>query len=286
MYMKQHNTILGALALALSALALLFLSSCEEKFEFRKAIALDAHVVNLKAAQGSTPIIVYANDEWKASFSEPVEWASLDRLEGSGFSSVKFSYSENFGMGRKVTVVFTSKGHRDTVLMVQAAGMSEPTFQFKTSSIELPKYAGTASLPLTTNLVYEMDKVQWTAIDDTGDDASWLKDVSVSLSGVSFSYSSASETRTADLILTLKTSDGSFFSTTAKITQKAEAAYMTFDSEVTGAKYAAESIDVTVPFTTNLTAYLDAIYPTVTSDADWAVVDLAGWTDYTKIPVT
>lgn len=100
-------------------------SSCEKKAGFNRPIGLFSREVYLPSDAGVTPIVVYSNSSWTAKFTEPVDWAVLDRLNGNGVGEVRFSYSRNYGKRRKVGVVFCSGEQRDTVIMYQKSKAEE-----------------------------------------------------------------------------------------------------------------------------------------------------------------
>lgn len=115
--MKHTLSILFIAALLFSVV------SCQQKVEFDHPLGLLTEVTNLSSEAGSTPILVYSNTDWKVKLTEDVEWAGIDRLTGTGMGQVKFNYAENYGEERKVGVAFEAGEVRDTVYMVQKAGI-------------------------------------------------------------------------------------------------------------------------------------------------------------------
>jgi len=101
---------------------LLALVSCQKEIEFDHAIGLMSEKNVLSSDSGSTPIIIYSNTDWTVGFDTEVDWASIDRLKGSGNGEVKFYYDANFGNERQVVVRFKAGSEEKTITMVQKKG--------------------------------------------------------------------------------------------------------------------------------------------------------------------
>ena len=55
---------------------------------------------------------IYSTGEWSVRLSKDVEWASINRLNGSGNTPVLFKYGANYGVPRAVDIIFTRGGLR------------------------------------------------------------------------------------------------------------------------------------------------------------------------------
>ena len=74
------------------AVLLPVLASCDYRYEL-EGLRVQSKLYNLKASEGSTPVIIYAGGDWTVSLTEQVDWAELDRDHGSGQGQVMFTYS-------------------------------------------------------------------------------------------------------------------------------------------------------------------------------------------------
>lgn len=101
---KQKRSVAGVL-IALTALTTA-LTGCQEDFELDLPLAVSARELSLTKDAGSTHVLVYSNGDWTARFTRPVKWASLNKLQGYGNNEIVFTYSANYGISRKIGVVF------------------------------------------------------------------------------------------------------------------------------------------------------------------------------------
>ena len=79
-------------------------------------LAVAARELSLTKDAGSTHVLVYSNGDWTARFTRNVKWASLNKLQGYGNNEIVFTYSANYGISRKVGVVFEKGELTDTVM--------------------------------------------------------------------------------------------------------------------------------------------------------------------------
>lgn len=153
--MKRISVIFAALALA---------ASCDKPFEMDLPLSVAQRNISLTKDAGSTHLLVYSDGEWTASFSEPVEWASLNKVSGYGNSDLVFTYSANYGIARRVGIVLSKGELRDTVLMTQAGPVTLASYKLSDSSVELPQTPGVVSVGVSSNLYYSTDALTVTAI--------------------------------------------------------------------------------------------------------------------------
>lgn len=66
--------------------AVLTVVGCNKTFEMDLPLAVSSRVIDLTKDAGTTHIMIFADGDWTAKFTETTEWASLDRLNGNGNS--------------------------------------------------------------------------------------------------------------------------------------------------------------------------------------------------------
>ena len=103
--LNKHKRSAAGLLIAVAAFAAA-LTGCQKDFEMDLPLAVAARELSLSKEAGSTHVLVYSNGEWTARFTRNVKWASLNKLEGYGNHEIVFTYAANYGISRKVGVVF------------------------------------------------------------------------------------------------------------------------------------------------------------------------------------
>ena len=258
------------------AALLLAAVSCKDKFEFSRPLSLQSERIFLEAAEGSTPVIVYANGSWTASLIEGAGWARIENTSGSGLGEVKFYYDANEGLSRKAVIEISSAGERCSVAMIQKAGFGDIQLSFAAASADLPRNAATGSIPFTTNLPSsELGKIEISAVTEEGTPVTWLSGLAVMDGEVSVGVSALEGTeRVAVVTLSYLDAMEESFRSSIKLIQKDESPYLSFSEDVVGARYSSLAASVSLPFTTNLVPYLGAIASRAESSASWARVSL------------
>lgn len=187
--MKIKNIKLIALVSALLFMAV----GCDRPFEFDRPLAVSSRSVKLTKDAGETHVIVYSNGAWNARLTEPVKWASLDKLSGEGVNDVLFSYSANYGVARQVGIVFTCGEAVDTVMMTQEGAVSEASVVFDNVAINLTKAASDVNVPMSTNFRYGVESIRTEVVfaeeldgAELTDAERWLTDVVVKQTKISF----------------------------------------------------------------------------------------------------
>ena len=127
---KQKRSVAGVL------IALTALTTAPDRLPggFRAGPAsggLGARTFPTKDA-GSTHVLVYSNGDWTARFTRPVKWASLNKLQGYGNNEIVFTYSANYGISRKIGVVFEKGSLTDTVMFSQAGAITDASLVLET----------------------------------------------------------------------------------------------------------------------------------------------------------
>ena len=266
--MRKFLTLSVLLALAVS---------CEKKFQFSQPLSLQSDKVELEAEEGTTPVIVYANDAWTASLVEGGEWARLENTSGKGLGQVRFSYDKNDGLARKAVIEIGSAGETRRVSMVQKAGFGDIQLRFTEAIVELPRDAASGALPFLTNLpADECAKLQVTALTEEGTPVNWLSGLSIGEGAVDMQVSALEGVeRVAVLTLTYKDALDKAYEATVKLTQKDQSPYLAFSSEVIEKSFSSLAASVSLPFTTNLLPYLKDIVRNASSSQPWARISLA-----------
>ncbi len=265
--MKNLLTLLVLASLALS---------CEKKFEFSQPLSLQSEKIELEAVEGNTPVVIYANGDWSASLVEGSAWARIENTSGKGLGQVKFFYQANEGLSRRAVIEVSSAGETRRVAMVQKAGIGEIELAFVSSVADLPRNAASGSIPFKTNLPSpEISKIKVTALTEEGTAVDWINGLNVVDKAVSISVSALDgEERVAVLTAVYTDALDKGYSCSVKLTQKNQAPYLSFSTEVIGNKYSSLAASVSLPFTTNLIPYLEAMAKAASSTASWAKISL------------
>lgn len=191
--------------------------------------------ISLSKEAGSTHVLVYADGDWTATFTEPILWASLNKVSGTGNSDLVFTYSANYGINRKVGIVLQKDQLRDTVWMNQTGTISQPIYNPEVSDVALYKYEGMVTVFATGNVYYCADAIYATAIypkadgseeevlidgKDT-DPAHWITSFSAKYDRFSFNTvaNPSSSVRTAKVKVTINNLGGLAFNKYITVTQ-------------------------------------------------------------------
>lgn len=230
--MKLRNIKLFALASAF----VLMLAGCDKPFEMDLPLAVNSRLIELAKESGSTHIMVYSTGAWTAQLTEPVSWASLDKVSGMGNSDLVFNYSANYGIARKVGIVLATAELKDTIFVTQAGFVTEPSLLFSTPAVSLVRSEASVKLPLSTNLQYGLDNIQYkvTYDEEIGDPDDeefvvptnidrWISDITLTKSALTFNVSenTTDEPRVAYIRFDVYDAkiDGSALSATLTVTQ-------------------------------------------------------------------
>ena len=105
-------------------------------------------------------MLVYSNGDWTVRFTRPVKWASLNKLQGYGNNEIVFTYSANYGISRKIGVVFEKGSLTDTVMFSQAGAITDASLSFSKPAVTLLKSRSQIFTPISTNLRYCIDDLE------------------------------------------------------------------------------------------------------------------------------
>ena len=298
---KQKRSVAGVLV-AMMALTTT-LTGCQKDFEMDLPLAVSARELSLSKDAGSTHVLVYSDGDWTAHFTRNVKWASTNKLHGYGNNEIVFTYSANYGVSRKVGVVFEKGSLADTVMFTQAGTISDPSLSFTKPAVTLLKAQSQIFTPITTNLRYCIDDLEATITyydenglandpvpvvtraEGEGDDepqaqpvTPWISNVSITYKGVTFDVAENESpfARIADLTVFIEDAKGEITKSVLTITQGITNPMFKLDSNAgTYEGYAQECV---VPATTNnLVPYsdqvqYDVVYGTpVEEGAEWVL---------------
>ena len=132
------------------------LTGCYKDYEMDLPLAVTSRDLSISKEAGSTHVLVYSDGEWTARLTRPVKWASIDRQKGFGNHEIVFSYAANFGISRKIGVVFQKGALADTVVFTQAGSISSPQLAFNSGAMSLVRAEADVFAPITTNLQYAL----------------------------------------------------------------------------------------------------------------------------------
>ena len=294
---KQKRSVAGVL-IALTALTTA-LTGCQEDFELDLPLAVSARELSLTKDAGSTHVLVYSNGDWTARFTRPVKWASLNKLQGYGNNEIVFTYSANYGISRKIGVVFEKGSLTDTVMFSQAGAITDASLSFSKPAVTLLKSRSQIFTPISTNLRYCIDDLEASVTyydndglpndpvtvltraeegeeggeGEGGDEPQaqpvepWISNVSATYKGITFEVTDNDSgfARIADLTLFIEDAEGTATTSVLSISQGIAEPSLKLDSSVE--TYEGYAQQCTIPATTNnLVPYADQIVYDITYD--------------------
>lgn len=159
-------------------------TACNRPFEMDLPLAVSSNRVELKKEAGSTHVLVYSSKKWTAKFAEEVDWASIDKNEGEGNNEFVFTYSENYGIARKVDVVLETVSEKETITFIQAGAIETPSYSFNPSSVTLTKSSAEIVIPVETNVAYGLETMEVSVDYEQGKD--WVSDIRFDQKQLSF----------------------------------------------------------------------------------------------------
>ena len=272
--MRTFNIFMAAV------LILIGVAACSDRYEI-EGFRTQTDRYHLSAAEGKTPVIVYAGGQWKAFLTEQVSWASLDKASGDGLGQVMFSFTENTGLSRKVGVVIDYEGQRDTVVMYQDAGLSSPSIKTAYTQLSLPKCSGQVRTAFATNLGDQASQLNVRVLYPEDVESGWLSEVRIEDDAVSYNVASnveGQEQRSATVELYIVDADDKTYSASVVVTQTTDEPYITFGV----GKYGQNAADVRMSvIDTNMDAYFTNMYEGAeiefsAPDTPWASVSEEG----------
>jgi len=227
MKMRSKNNILKrycSYMLCIVAILMGSLTGCEDDSDMDLSLAVNSNGIKVPAAGGATHIMVYSTGDWHAEFIAPVDWASIDKLDEKGNSSILFSYAQNFGAARKVIINLT-KGEEVQQISVVQEGIT-PVLRFPVTKFTIPKNSLPTRFTLDTNLKHNIEDIVIDILYDDEVSEQWISEPRVTTESFEFYAleNNLGETRSARV--TLKFVDGLdvTYSTFVDITQSMDGA--------------------------------------------------------------
>lgn len=204
-----------------------FIMQCKKKTDLDLSLAVNSNELHLEALEGKTNIMVYANGEWDLQFKEDVDWVSVDKLHGSGNSDVTFTYSQNFGGARKVTLILSKGNERQEILVVQKG--LDVALRFAKTKFGLPKEGLPTVLPIISNLKYDLSQVEVEYLYDDETSEQWITNPRLTEEGFAFDAleNTAGRNRTVRIYLSFVDGFGKEVTSFADIDQSLSPAFLT-----------------------------------------------------------
>lgn len=237
--------------------ALLFLpAGCEMDSDMDLPLNVNSNAYTLDKEAGSTRVSIYSTGEWTVRLSEDVDWASIDRLHGSGNEAIVFRYAANYGVPRAVDIVFTRGGEEQAVRMTQEG--KTPLLTLEQSRIELFSNPWNLRVGLENNLGEEYaairDTVVYSVIPDEDDDQTpepdeaWIEELKIAADAVTLRTreNTSPRSRQAEIRLTYVDAKKTTHTATLTVTQSTAAAGMTLSPDRTKTTRKAATIKVEV----------------------------------------
>ena len=253
--MKKITIILSIVA---------FCAGCQKAVEYDSPLSLSAERNELSVAEGSTPVIVYADGAWTASLADGCDWARIDRSKGDGLGQIIFSYDENTSIVRKTVLTVTSGAHVKKIDMIQKSP-SGAVLSFSHDKWEVARCSGRAHLPFSS-LLPESETGNIRAAVSEGCD--WITGVSVFANEISFDIArnDSNSVRTAVITAAFTDALGKVTEVSATISQSMENGKVIF-SRSEG--ISAEEAELTIPFDTNMGLFLPQLLQSAESNSSW-----------------
>lgn len=257
--------------------ALLLLTGCEMDSDMNLPLNVDSNKYTLTSDAGSTQVRIYSTGEWSVRLSEDVEWASINRLNGSGNTPVLFKYGANYGVPRTVDIIFTRGGLEQAVRMTQEG--EDPILSLEESRIEIFSNPWDLRIGLDNNLREDYkqirDTIVYSVIPDEDDDETpepdeeWIENLAVGTDAVTFSTlkNNSPRKRQAAITLTYIDAKEKKHAVTLTVTQATEEACMTFTPY--RAKTTRKATTIKAELKHNLGSLLGKVVCTPTYEADY-----------------
>lgn len=248
----------------ISAIVLAFFTGCQKTYEYDSPLAVSSERYELSGAEGSTPVIVYANGAWTASLSEAGDWARIDKTEGNGLGQILFSHNENASVARKAVLTVTSGTLVKNIEMIQKS-VSDTVLLFNHEKVEVARCSGKAHLTFS-GVIPESETGNICV--SVSDECKWIHGISVFSDEICFdidrNYSNT--IRTAVITAAFTDALGNLVETSATISQSMENGKVIFGRSM---DIPAEAAELTIPFETNMSLFLPQLLQSAKSNSSW-----------------
>ncbi len=186
----------------LCMVAFLF-SGCERKYEMDLSLSVNTEEMHLDPIEGKTKVMVYADGAWEVHIKEDADWLALDRTTGTGNGDLLFSYAQNFGVPRSVTLVIR-KGNEVKEVKIIQQGINA-SFRFSKSKYAVPKSPFHVTLPILNDLKSNIENIKIEYLYDDETSEQWVSGVQLTDDGFEFDLleNNAGRNRTVRIYLTI-----------------------------------------------------------------------------------
>lgn len=186
--------------MAVAATGAVGLTSCDDKYELERPLALTQHDLKLNQAGGDLHILVYCTDKWSVRLldEKDASWCQLGKTSGEKNGEFLVKYLANNGVDRAAYVELSSKnGLVDTLSMVQSGyvGLGDVNLILMQDRYTVDGPGGSESIELRTNLDLALDCLAATVIygdgaseegEDTDDNPGWITNIRIDREEVTF----------------------------------------------------------------------------------------------------
>lgn len=138
------------------ALATVLALSCEKNSDLCLPLAVNSRQIVLNATGGNTEMEIYSTSDWSVAFDSKIDWASLNRLKGTGNDFIILSYAPNYDVHRAVKLLINTSELADTVKFIQKG--KDVVLNFG-DPVTVEADTTKASLALNSNLYNHYDEV-------------------------------------------------------------------------------------------------------------------------------
>ncbi|MBD1423285.1 BACON domain-containing protein [Sphingobacterium chuzhouense] len=199
---------------------------CQKKMELDLSLAVNSNELHLTAEEGTTHIMVYADGEWEVNFKEDADWISVDKVRGSGNSDVVFSYAQNFGASRRVTLVLSKGSEKQEVLIIQEG--LEVALRFAKNKFTIPKHGLPTILPIVSNVEADFKSVDIEYLYDDETSEQWVTNGALTDEGFTFEAleNTAGRKRSVRIYLTLVDAFDNEYMSFADVDQTVDEAFL------------------------------------------------------------
>lgn len=226
--------------------AMCMLGACRNEDITEMDLAVNDKTLNLKAASGSTHVLVWCNSSWTAEFTEDVDWAVIEDGSGTGDGDFILKWEDNPQMLRRGVIRIKATGVDEPIDITinQNGEIGIPELKFLTNEKSYIAWETDEVLDFETNLPESVLEELYLEVSEA-----WVKDSKVDGTSVTFSLeeNGTGASREAVISLIYEDIDGNLYRTVFKVTQTAELGNMAFDpAAVTVDSFEAEKTAVLV----------------------------------------
>lgn len=219
---------LAALALVSAVTAV----SCRKEIESptTMTLAVNDNTINLGPKSGSEHVLVYAKGSWNATFTETVDWASIEDGTGTGNGEFVLKFEKNPEILRRAEILLSASGVEKTITLTvnQKGEKGSPELSFETNEKSYIAWEVKDAIAFSSNI--DESLLQATASEE------WLGELELKDGKLSFTVAenTTGEERSGMLTISYTDVEGQVYRTVAEIVQSAEAGHLTLnDAEMT-----------------------------------------------------